>query len=112
MHGGATDETLVTLLRKNVRTRDLTLGDLWAQVVALDTMENRRPALMDAYRMEDLRDLAEAIYGRCETRMTSANRSRPAGVYTRSLKQDRLLHLTIWHHIPLPVRGAQNNLPL
>ena len=33
---GHTDETLVRLLRKNVRTPDQTMGDLWAQVVALD----------------------------------------------------------------------------
>ena len=32
---GRTDETLVTIIRKNVRTPDQTMGDLWAQVVAL-----------------------------------------------------------------------------
>src|SRR4030088_128038 len=36
---GKTDETLVTIIRKNVRTADQTMGDLWAQVVALDLME-------------------------------------------------------------------------
>src|SRR3546814_3817708 len=88
MNGGATDETLVTLLRKNVRTPDLTLGDLWAQVVALDTMENRLAALMDAYGLDDLRDLAAEIQGRCETAMRSAIRSLPDGVYTSSLQTE------------------------
>ena len=38
---GKTDETLVAIIRKNVRTPDQTMGDLWAQVVALDLMEDR-----------------------------------------------------------------------
>src|SRR5438309_1075448 len=38
---GKTDETLVTIIRKNVRTPDQTMGDLYAQIVALDVMEDR-----------------------------------------------------------------------
>src|SRR4029453_1443922 len=47
--GGVADETLVALIRKNVRTPDQTMGDLWAQVVALDLMEDRLLALMQGY---------------------------------------------------------------
>ena len=38
---GRTDETLVAIIRKNVRTPDQTMGDLYAQIVALDVMEDR-----------------------------------------------------------------------
>jgi N-methylhydantoinase B len=31
-----TDETLVAIIRKNVRTPEQTMGDLYAQIVALD----------------------------------------------------------------------------
>jgi N-methylhydantoinase B len=41
MRRGEADATLVAILRQNVRTPDQTLGDLWAQVVALDVMEER-----------------------------------------------------------------------
>jgi len=34
MRAGVTDETLVAIIRQNVRTPEQTMGDLWAQVVA------------------------------------------------------------------------------
>jgi len=60
---GKTDETLVTIIRKNVRTPDQTMGDLWAQVVALDLMEDRLRVLMEGYGLPDLTDLAREIQG-------------------------------------------------
>ena len=47
---GRTDETLVAIIRKNVRTPDQTMGDLYAQIVALDVMEDRLRVLMDELR--------------------------------------------------------------
>ena len=67
VRAGAVDETLLTILRQNVRTPEQTVGDLWAQLVALDTMEARLLALMQG--AEDcgiLAELAGAIHGRCE----------------------------------------------
>ena len=107
MNAGVTDETLVKLLRKNVRTPDLTLGDLWAQVVALDTMERRLEALMDAYELSDLRDLAAEIHGRCETAMRAAIRDLPDGVYTSSLQTDGLLDVPITIAMTLTVKGDE-----
>jgi hypothetical protein len=107
MNAGVTDETLVKLLRKNVRTPDLTLGDLWAQVVALDTMERRLEALMDAYELSDLRELAAEIHGRCETAMRAAIRDLPDGVYTSSLQTDGLLDVPITIAMTLTVKGDE-----
>jgi N-methylhydantoinase B len=63
---GEPDETLVALIRKNVRTPDETMGDLWAQVVALDLMEDRLLQLMAQAELADLRELAHDIQLRCE----------------------------------------------
>jgi N-methylhydantoinase B len=41
IHEGRRDETLIELLRANVRTPDQTLGDIWAQVSANELMERR-----------------------------------------------------------------------
>src|SRR5215510_9434854 len=55
---GQPDETMVQLLRANVRTPDQTLGDIWAQVSANELMERRVRRLMDDYRLDTLDDLA------------------------------------------------------
>src|ERR1700675_2461995 len=54
---GRADETLVSIIRKNVRTPDETMGDLWAQVVALDLMEDRLLQLMAQAELADLQEL-------------------------------------------------------
>ena len=61
LRAGSADETLISLIRKNVRTPDETMGDLWAQVVALDLMEDRVLQLMAEAKLEDLRDLSREI---------------------------------------------------
>src|SRR6202165_2428066 len=65
LRAGQPDESLLELLRKNVRTPEQTVGDLWAQVVALDLMEDRLLALMSQAELTDLDDLAEALQSRC-----------------------------------------------
>ena len=92
---GKTDETLVTIIRKNVRTPDQTMGDLWAQVVALDLMEDRLRVLMEGYGLPDLTDLAREIQGRCETAMRAAIRELPDGTYSSELKTDGLMDTPI-----------------
>ena len=58
MRAWVMDETLVAMIRQNVRTPEQTLGDLWAQVVALDMMEDRVMGLMRQADLPDLSDLA------------------------------------------------------
>ncbi len=107
MRRGEADETLVKLLRKNVRTPDLTMGDLWAQVVALDLMEDRLHGLMDAYGLDDIRDLAAEIQGRCERAMRAEIAKLPDGVYTSSLQTDGLLEVPVHIAMTLTVRGDE-----
>src|SRR5439155_15802525 len=49
IHAGRRDETLIQLLRANVRTPDQTLRDIWAQASANDPMEQRVIGLLGDY---------------------------------------------------------------
>ncbi|WP_149535637.1 hydantoinase B/oxoprolinase family protein [Siccirubricoccus phaeus] len=105
MRGGATDETLVAMIRKNVRTPDQTMGDLWAQVVALDLMEDRLLGLMRQYALPDLTDLAAEIQGRCEAAMREAIRALPDGTYHSALQTDGLLDKPVTIRMALTIAG-------
>ena len=102
---GKTDETLVAIIRKNVRTPDQTMGDLWAQVVALDLMEDRLRVLMESYDLPDLADLAREIQGRCEAAMRAAIRELPDGTYHSELKTDGLMETPITMKLALTIEG-------
>ncbi|MBY0338920.1 MAG: hydantoinase B/oxoprolinase family protein [Acetobacteraceae bacterium] len=112
MRRGAMDETLVAILRQNVRTPDQTLGDLWAQVVALDVMEERLVALMRGHGLPDLTDLAAEIQGRCEQAMRAAIRALPDGTYRSELQTDGLLETPITLRMALTVAGDEIRMDL
>jgi N-methylhydantoinase B len=105
MSEGEPDATLIRLLRKNVRVPDQVIGDLWAQVVALDMMENRTIALMEAYGLDSFRGLADEIHGRCERAMRAAIRELPDGTYESSLKTDGLMEEPVHLQMALTVAG-------
>ena len=85
---GRTDETLVELVRANVRTPDQTMGDIWAQAGANGLMERRLLALMDDYRLETLDALGDELFGRAERAMRAAIRAVPDGTYRYALRTD------------------------
>src|SRR6202051_1015131 len=91
LRAGSADETLISLIRKNVRTPDETMGDLWAQVVALDLMEDRLLQLMAQAELANLQELAHEIQLRCETAMRAAISALPDGTYHSALKTDGLM---------------------
>jgi N-methylhydantoinase B len=103
--GGQVDETFVAILRKNVRTPDQTLGDLWAQVVALDLMEDRLLAQMELAGLEDLSDLAAEIQGRCEAAMRAAIAALPDGTYRSEIQTDGLMDRPVSIRMALGVAG-------
>jgi N-methylhydantoinase B len=107
MAAGRTDETLVTIIRKNVRTPDQTMGDLYAQIVALDVMEDRLRTLMANYGLDDITDLAREIQGRCETAMRAAIRELPDGTYRSELQTDGLLETPITMKLELTIKGDE-----
>ncbi len=105
VRAGAVDETLLTILRQNVRTPEQTVGDLWAQLVALDTMEARLLALMQGVGLRDLTALAGAIHGRCEHAMRSAISALPDGTYRSELQTDGLMDTPITIRMALTIAG-------
>ena len=105
MRAGQQDDTLVAIIRKNVRTPDQTMGDLWAQVVALDLMEERLLILMEQAGLDHLRDLAAEIHTRCETAMRAAIGALPDGTYASSLQTDGLIDKPITLRLALTVDG-------
>ena len=107
MAAGKTDETLVAIIRKNVRTPDQTMGDLYAQIVALDLMEDRLLILMENYNLPDLTDLAREIQGRCETAMRAAIRELPDGTYHSEVKTDGIMTTPITLRLKLTIEGDE-----
>jgi N-methylhydantoinase B len=88
VRAGRTDDTLVTLIRANVRTPDQTVGDIWAQASANELMERRVRALLEDYRLDDLDALGEELFGRAERAMRDAIKAVPDGVYRYGFRTD------------------------
>jgi N-methylhydantoinase B len=88
VHEGRRDETLIALLRANVRTPDQTLGDIWAQVGANELMERRVLALLADYGLDSLEPLADEIFARAERAMRQAIRGVPDGTYRYGFRTD------------------------
>ena len=88
MRGGTPDALLVKLIRLNVRTPDQTMGDVWAQVAALEVMQARLRQLMADYALSSLATLAHEIYDRSERAMRSAIARVPEGVYRYEMLTD------------------------
>lgn len=105
LRAGEADATLVAIIRQNVRTPEQTMGDLWAQVVALDMMEERLGILMEQAGLEDLTELATVIHDRCETAMRNAIRALPDGTYRSELQTDGLLDKPITIKLALTIAG-------
>ena len=105
MRAGVADETLVAILRKNVRTPEQTMGDLWAQVVALDLMEERLHILMEQAGLDDLAALAAEIHARCEVAMRSAIAALPDGTYSSELQTDGLMDKPVTLKLSLTIEG-------
>jgi len=88
MHEGRTDDTLVQLIRANVRTPDMTIGDIWAQASANELMERRVRRLLDDYGLDGLEALGDELFGRSERAMREAIRAVPDGTYKYGFRTD------------------------
>ncbi len=88
LRAGTPDPLLMKLIRLNVRTPDQTMGDVWAQLAALEVMQARLAQLMAEYALPDLTALAAEIYDRSERAMRAAIATVPEGVYRYSMQTD------------------------
>jgi N-methylhydantoinase B len=78
---GRRNETLFRIIEENVRSPELVLGDLMAQVSANETAARRVLDFMREHRLDSLTDLSHAIISRTARLMTEAIRRVPQGVY-------------------------------
>lgn len=87
---GKPDETFLRLLRANVRTPDEVVGDLYAQISALELMERRVIAMLEEYGLGSLAGIAGEIHRRSEAAMRAAIREIPDGTYPYEINTDGL----------------------
>lgn len=85
---GQPDATFFKLLSANVREPDEVVGDLWAQVSALELIEKRVVTLMREAGLTTLTELAREIHDRSERAMRQAIRELPDGVYRYETQTD------------------------
>ena len=85
---GTRDQTLISLIRANVRTPDQTMGDIWAQASANELMENRVRRLLGEYGLDSLDGLADELFTRSERAMRDAIRAVPDGTYRYGFETD------------------------
>ncbi len=87
---GKPDATFIKILRANVRTPDEVVGDLYAQISALELMERRTIAMLREYGLDSLTDIALEIHERSEAAMRAAIREIPDGTYRYEIQTDGL----------------------
>lgn len=78
---GEINESLVTIVRANVRTPDETVGDLYAQSACNDVGARSLLTLVEEFGLESIDPLADEIIRRSEDAMRDAIRRLPDGVY-------------------------------
>ncbi|MBC7781675.1 MAG: hydantoinase B/oxoprolinase family protein [Proteobacteria bacterium] len=88
IRAGEVDETLLKLLRTNVRTPEQTQGDVFAQVAANELMEARLVATMADYGLTGIDRLADELYARSEQAMRAAIAAVPDGIYRYTMRTD------------------------
>jgi N-methylhydantoinase B len=88
LRDGQPDETLLSLIRTNVRTPEQTVGDIWSQVGAVELIARRLCAILDEYRLGGIDPLAQALFDRSEAAMRRAIRELPNGEYRYGMETD------------------------
>ena len=87
---GKPNETLISLIRQNVRNGEQVLGDIFSFVAANKLGAERLDAFMHDYGMHDLCALAEVVQGLSEKAMRDAIRAMPDGEYRSTITNNPL----------------------
>ena len=80
--GGVIDRELSNLIRRNVRTPDVQMGDLRAQIAANNTGSRRVIELVELYGIDVLHSSMDQIMDYSEKRMRQEISGMPDGVYS------------------------------
>ena len=86
--GGTPNETLLAIVRANVRTPDETVGDLYAQSACNDVGARSLVHLLDEFGLDSIDSLSEEIISRSDRAMRAAIRALPGrNVRVRELER-------------------------
>jgi N-methylhydantoinase B len=85
---GRPNDTLMAMIRANVRVPDMVLGDFHAQIAGGAVGGARLLEFMDEFGLERLEPLADEIIARTERAMREAIRAIPPGVYEYAITSD------------------------
>ena len=88
---GEPNRDLFAMIEGNVRTPDVILGDIHAQVACNDVGGRRLLEFMDDFELETLEAVSDQILDRSEAAMRSAFRAMPDGVYENEAFSDGFL---------------------
>jgi N-methylhydantoinase B len=100
---GTVNQTLVDIIRQNVRIPTRAMGDLRAQITAVKTGERRFVQLLDRYGPAPVRDAIATIMDHAEANARARTRTIPDGVYeAESFMDDD--GLEIGKRVPIRVR--------
>ncbi|UCH57775.1 MAG: hydantoinase B/oxoprolinase family protein [Candidatus Bathyarchaeota archaeon] len=81
VRGGEVDSEIAALIRSNVRTPDVQMGDLRAQIAANNTGIRRLRELIEEHGVETVQAAMEAVMDYSERRMRAEIAAMPDGVY-------------------------------
>jgi N-methylhydantoinase B len=86
--GSKPNQTLLKMIRSNVRVPDMVIGDLDAQIMAQTMCKNRLIEFMEESGLDDLTDLSDVIQRKAEEIMRNAIREVPDGLYESTVELD------------------------
>lgn len=87
---GKLNDTAWAFIRENVRTAEMVLTDIEAQLTANDLGARRIRAFLEEYRLDNLQPVVREIQGHSERAMRDAIRALPNGVYEYDVWADGL----------------------
>ncbi len=85
---GAVNETLLAIVRANVRTADETVGDLYSLAACNAAGDRRLQAMLDEFAVDDLEALSEFIISASRRATRAAIAAVPDGVYENRMTVD------------------------
>ena len=86
--GGVRNEIIIKIFEANVRLPSQVVGDIEAQVVAINVVKRRLLEFMEEYGLSDIGDIAKAIYNVTEEAVQKQLRNIPEGTYTAEVEGD------------------------
>jgi N-methylhydantoinase B len=101
---GVFDETLLSLIRNNVRQSNLVLGDIYAQATGNQVGASRVLSILDEFGLDDLSEVGEEILSRSERVLRKAIERIPDGTYEGEVMSDGF-DVPITIHCTVRVKG-------